>query len=360
MKKKSSGKILHAVDLCSGIGGFREGARISGVGNWNFTRFSEIDSYAIKSYLAAFDADATENLGDIQELVERPEPDADNVETCPPAEIERLQAEVGPCDVLFAGFPCQPHSLMGNRMGVEDHRGDLFFDIAQVIKSTNPSLFILENVRAIKSVNEGQLYTDMVQVLEKELKYNLRIWVLDAKNYGVPQTRRRMFFVGSRGPLPVDPPPSIPLEGCRYPTTWHLLEKDVGDRYYLSERILVTILKDEHKGYYRKAEINKMIARPLTKTMHKMHRASQDNYYNDAYIHGTYDPESKTVIPDESRSGKIRRITPREAFRIQGFSEDFIDRVLGTGISDTRGYMLAGNAVPPQMVAAILKHAVQG
>jgi DNA (cytosine-5)-methyltransferase 1 len=126
----------------------------------------------------------------------------------------------------------------------------------------------------------------------------------------------------------------------------------------LSAKILETILKDQHKGYRRPALINRLTARPLTRTMHKMHRASQDNYYSDSFIQGTYDAVTDAVTMASIESDRIRRITPREALRIQGFTETAIDAALTTGVSDTQLYMQAGNAVPPPLVEAVLGHLI--
>ena len=103
-----------------------------------------------------------------------------------------------------------------------------------------------------------------------------------------------------------------------------------------------------------KSEINQFIARPLCKTMHKMHRASQDNYYSDAFVNGSWSEEEGLIVEANVGGDRIRRITPREALRIQSFQEPLIERLLSTGLSDTRLYMAAGNAVPPKLVAAVL------
>ena len=89
--------------------------------------------------------------------------------------------------------------------------------------------------------------------------------------------------------------------------------------------------------------------------MHKMHRASQDNYYSDSFIHGNWDKKKQQVIETADGKNRIRRITPYEALKIQGFPENLISKALKSGLSDTRLYMAAGNAVPPPLVAAVLK-----
>jgi len=237
-----------------------------------------------------------------------------------------------------------------------DERGSLFLDIAEVLRAMRPKRFVLENVRAIKSVNGGQFYTHVLDVLQHDLGYNVRSWELNAADYGIPQVRRRLFIVGCDGALPDTPPPTVPFSRRTYASTWHLLERSVDSKYYLSTRLLRTIMKHQHKGYKRKADINRLVARPLTRTMHKMHRASQDNYFSEDFIHGTYDEVLRVVHPARIPNPRIRRITPREALRIQSFSEKQIDRALETGVSDTQLYMQAGNAAPPFLVRAVVAH----
>ena len=90
--------------------------------------------------------------------------------------------------------------------------------------------------------------------------------------------------------------------------------------------------------------------------MHKMHRASQDNYYSDDFINGEYDKASKSVKHSNHNKDNIRRITPAEALLLQGFGRSFVNKALKSGLSDTRLYMLAGNAVPVNVVEAVTKH----
>ena len=354
---------MRAFDLCSGIGGFRIGTEMSRIGgSVSWVAHSDMDPYANKGYSSIFDTAGELALGDIQHHTRL----ADELASEGPLALRderasRIDHILPGFDILFAGFPCQPHSLMGNRKGANDSRGNLFYDIAEIISVKKPGYFILENVKAIMSVNDGLFYREIIDTLEKKLNYQLRVWSLNAQDYGVPQVRRRVFFVGSKGnDLPDGPPPVVDLPGSEYPTAWHLLERGVDEKYFLSDNILKTILKNEHKGYKRKAEINRLIARPLCKTMHKMHRASQDNYYSEDFIQGRYYENTLTVELLPLSHPKIRKITPREAFRIQSFPERHIDKLLEGNISDTRLYMLAGNAVPPKLVRSILDHIFAG
>ena len=333
-------------DLFAGVGGFRHGVAMARP-DAEFVGWCENDPYAATAYEAVWRPAGERYLSDVWTAT-RSAPSADT--------DARIRDLVPAHDLLVAGFPCQPHSLMGNRRGLDDARGTLFDDIAAVARVMEPGTIIIENVRALRSVNGGQLFRQMLTVLGQDLGYNVRTWVLDAAHYGIPQVRRRLFVVASRSELPELPPPKVLPAARRWRSVHHLLEREVDARYYLSERILATILKNEHKGYKRPALINRLDARPLCKTMHKLHRASQDNYFSDDFVAGRYDEESGTVSMAPMALGGIRRPTPREAFRIQGFPEEMIERLLAAGLSDTRLYMLAGNAAPPPLVAAVVRH----
>ena len=126
-----------------------------------------------------------------------------------------------------------------------------------------------------------------------------------------------------------------------------ILEKDVDKKYFLSEKIKKTILSSGTGGWKSNPEINKDPARPLTYTMHKMHRASQDNYYDMNYL-------------ANGSKNKIRRITPYEALLIQGFKKNIAKKILNVGLSDTHIYKLAGNAVTTTTAKSVLAHLLSG
>ena len=122
--------------------------------------------------------------------------------------------------------------------------------------------------------------------------------------------------------------------------------KNVDEKYILSKKILKTILKDGTGGYYSKSEIDLEIARPLTRTMVKMHRAHQDNYYSNKFIN------------NEKKLKWIRKLTPLEALKLQGFPSRFYKNANANSISDTQLYMQAGNSVTVNVVEAILNHLI--
>jgi DNA (cytosine-5)-methyltransferase 1 len=130
-------------------------------------------------------------------------------------------------------------------------------------------------------------------------------------------------------------------------------------KYYLSEKIKPTILSNGSAGFKSKSEIDQVIARPLTATMHKMHRACQDNYFSDMYIlsNGT-DRPSERMTKAELAGLPIRRLTPKEAFLLQGFPNDFADRASTAAVADGALYKQAGNAVSVNTIYAVLYYLI--
>jgi DNA (cytosine-5)-methyltransferase 1 len=350
--------IIKHTDLFAGIGGFRHGLEMLFGKRLKSVALCEHDVNAVRSYQAAFNTSGEEIINDLLDVSVPSTPISSYFKNKRKRNdvIKKINDHFPPCDLLTAGFPCQPHSLMGNRKGSSDSRGALIYEMIKLIDALKPKFIILENVRAFASVNQGKLFNELIYLLNSKCGYNIKTFILNAADFGVPQVRRRLFICGNLE-REISPDFKSLGEVGEYDTAWHALEKNVEEKYYLSDRIKATILKNQHKGYSRPAEINRIIARPLTRTMHKMHRASQDNYYSDDFIMGNYDPITKQIIKSKLHSAeRIRRITPKEAFRIQSFSSDYINRVITTSLSDTQLYMQAGNAVPPLLVKNIAAH----
>ena len=335
---------MKGFDLFSGIGGFHEGAKNLLLKDFKAIGFCDFDEKSRIAYRSAFkDKDILEfnDVNDITgELV------STNLSNKKKIKIDKMLPDF---DILFAGFPCQPFSTMGKGQGFADDRGVLFFNIEMILKAKKPKYFILENVRGLINIQNGEAMKYIMKSLEK-IGYQSTYWLLNAADYGVPQTRRRVFIVGELGGKntninPIKPPPKIPISRRRIRSIKDLLSKNVDDKYYLSEKIKKTILSDGTGGYKYKSQINMDPARPLTYTMHKMHRASQDNYYSDKYING-------------GSKNRIRIITPYEAFLIQGFKKNTSKKIINSGLSDTQLYKLAGNAVSPIVVREVMRHLV--
>lgn len=294
-------------------------------------------------------------------------------------------------DLFVGGSPCQSFSLVGKQRGLDDTRGTLFYEYARLIDEIKPKVFIYENVRAVLSHDNGNTWKKMQEVFD-ELGYKIYPDVMNAKNYGIPQNRERIFVVGFREDIApkdgfsfplaiplkrtmkeflIDNAPGgyfLPKKGVEFVTSeknltkkftqidgeiqlcqkknqqfnWHgdfvfqsesdAEANDIEDleKYYLSEKVKKYVLAPGTKNFYSKPEIDLDIARPLLTTMHKMHRAGVDNYV--------------------TTQGRLRKLTPRECLRLMGFSDNF--KIV---VSDTAMYQQAGNSIVVDVLIALLK-----
>ena len=295
---------MRVLSLFSGIGGLDSGFINAG---YEIIWANDFDKYAVETYRANFDNEIV--LGDINEI---------ELKTLPEFEV------------LIGGFPCQPFSMMGSELGFDDTRGTLFFRIAEIIQyridqGKKPKVVVLENVRHLKTHDKGNTFKAIKRVLEQELGYKVFDSVLNSADYGVPQTRNRTYIVCfANEKAQFSFPSPVPLKT----TLQDLLESDVEDRFFLSEKILPTILSDGTGGYKAKSEIDLQIARPLCATMGKMHRACQDNYV--------------------TQNGRVRKLTPRECARLQGFKDSFV-----IPVSNGQAYKQFGNAVTVNVSQAV-------
>ena len=200
---------IEALDLFAGIGGFHAALSSLNV-NAAVTGVVEHDKYARKTYEAIFPGAAFAEEFDIRTYTRsRDEYDLEGQLPKRASRQKRIRNLLPEVDLVMGGLPCQPHSLMGNRRGATDDRGSLYFDAIEIIRSLRPKNVVLENVRALRSVNGGWLFDTVISILRDELRYNVDAWTLDAQYYGVPQVRRRIFIVASQGPLQPCPPPSV-------------------------------------------------------------------------------------------------------------------------------------------------------
>ncbi len=341
------------LELFSGIGGFRQALNLIekdfGI-KQECVGFSEIDKYAVRTYESAFDTDLELKMGDIVEFVK----DENRIKGIPEF------------DLLTAGFPCQPFSMMGSQKGFDDQRGTMFFQIMRILEAKKPRYVLLENVRNLKTHDKGRTFKKMVEGLQECGYKTIVSDVFNTSEFGIPQTRNRVYIFATTEDLPnlffskdnvkkefdrIDVPTSIE----RFESTHEVLDRNVDRKYYLSERIKPTILADGSANFKSHSDINQTIARPLTATMTKMHRACQDNYYSTGYIESENpDDYLKTVFTKEELcKQEIRKLTPKEALLLQGFGKDYYERIIGNGVSDAQLYRQAGNAVSVNTVYAI-------
>lgn len=352
-------KTLRHLELFAGIGGFRKAIDLYCKDNKiksECVGFSEIDKYAIATYKANYCTKNEIELGDI------------DVFTSKKLNIEALPD----FDLLSGGFPCQSFSMMGKKEGFEDVRGNLFYSIIEILKIKKPKYVLLENVRNLKTHDNGRTFKEIIRSLEEDAGYFVSSDIFNTSDYGLPQTRRRIFIFAVRNDVQKNFMNVIldnktvlektsSLNGStslkKYKNVLdNLLEKEVEEKYYLSERLKPTILSNGTKGFKSNSQINQLIARPLTATMVKMHRACQDNYYSDEFLTNENPIEylnNKFPKEDEARH-RIRKLTPLEALRLQGFDDDFCFNAQSAGISNHQLYKQAGNAVSVNTVYSIL------
>lgn len=317
------------IDLFAGIGGFRLAFQNLG-GKCVFT--SEWDKYSKKTYQA--------NFGEI-----------------PFGDITKPETKnyiPDNFDVLCAGFPCQAFSIAGKRGGFEDTRGTLFFDVAEIIKKKQPKAIFLENVKGLRNHDKGKTLATILNVLREDLNYYVpEPQILNAKEFGVPQNRERIFIVGFRKDLGISE--------FKYPEP---TDKD---------KVLDDILESEEvsvKYYLSTTYLN-------TLKNHKARHASKGNGFgyeiipNDgtanAVVCGGMGRERNLILDDKltnfipvtkisgevNREG-VRKMTPREWARLQGFPDDF--KIV---VSDAQAYKQFGNSVAVPAIQATAEKIIQ-
>ena len=309
------------IDLFCGIGGFRLSFQTLG-GKCVFS--SDIDYHAKRTYEYNFGEVPFDNIMNVDEK------------------------EVPDHDILLAGFPCQAFSIAGRRAGFEDTRGILFFEVARIIKEKKPKVVILENVKGLISHNKGKTFKTIVKTLRKELGYYVpEPQVLNAKNYGLAQNRERVFIVGFHE--------STGIKDFEYPKPSNekvsfgdVKEEDVvPSKYYLSTSYLQSL--KEHRARHEK------------KGNGFGYQIIQDDQIANAVVVGGMGRERNLVLdyritdftPTTNIKGEvnregIRKMTPREWARLQGFPDRF-----QIAVSDAQAYKQFGNSVAINAVQAV-------
>lgn len=333
----------------------------------------DIDKHVKESYLANYNIDEKDWHDDITKF-----------------SAKKYKYKV---DLLIGGSPCQSFSMVGERGGLEDARGTLFYDFARVVDESKPKVFIFENVKGLLSHDKGATWMTMQAIFES-LGYKIYSKVLNSRDYGIPQTRNRIYVIGFRDkktkfsfPDPivlessmkdyledfVDSQFFLKEKGVKFVTSvknqkksytqingnvalcqkanqqfnWHgdfIFEKakkklsfdehlfeinEVEEKYYLSKKVSDYVLSSGTKNYKTRTETDLDVARPLLQSMHKMHRAGVDNYV--------------------THTGRIRKLTPRECLRLMGFRDDF--KIV---VSNTQLYRQAGNSIVVDVLIALM------
>ena len=314
------------IDLFAGIGGFRIAMQNLG-GKCVFS--SEWDSQASKTYET--------NYGEI------PFGDITKEET--------KQFIPDNFDILCAGFPCQAFSLAGKRRGFEETRGTLFFDVAEILRRKRPKAFFLENVKGLVCHDKGKTLEVILNTLRDLGYYVPAPQILNAMHYGVPQHRERIYIVGFRNDLKIDefdyPKPT--WEGIKVSFSDVKEKEVVSSKYYLSTQYLKTLIahKERHankgNGFgYEIINDNQCANAIVVGGMGRERNLVIDNRLTD------FTP--KTNIKGEVNREGIRRMTPREWARLQGFPDSF--RI---PVADASAYKQFGNSVAVPAIQATAK-----
>ena len=348
---------MNHVELFAGVGGFRRAMDLI-THDLDFpiqtVAYSEIDSKASITYNANYDTANELAMGDIVVFVND----------------QRAMRNLARYELLSGGFPCQTFSMMGSQVGFEEERGQMFFRIMDMINSRHPRYVLLENVKNLMKHDSG----NTIAVIRAELEnagYIVKMDIFNSNDFGLPQKRNRAIIFARRRHLGNfefsadrvrEAFAGIDRGRCSlnfFDSTLDVLDRQVDAKYYLSEKIKPTILSNGSAGFKSKSEIDQVVARPLTATMHKMHRACQDNYFSDLYIqsNGANRP-SEGMTKEELARISIRKLTPKEAFMLQGFPDDFADKARLAQVADGAMYKQAGNAVSVNTIYAVLYYLI--
>lgn len=342
-----SNRTYNAISLFSGGGGLDLGAEAAGF----TTRFCIDNDKASCETL-----EANRNLprgGGMRFLAKANIFYRDIAHVAPKEILDGANIKPSELDLLHGGPPCQAFSIFGRRKGMEDPRGKLLLDFVKIVHDLQPKLFLLENVPGLKTIGGGQIYANLVNMLEKETnggKYNVRPFMLNVRNYGVPQNRERMIIIGSRiGGELTEPPqthgPRSSLPAC------------------IGSVVPYNTVGDALKGLplINSGKVPNHVGRNHSKNV-------QSRYFSLA--HGERDPKTRInkldprkpsftiIVGSEHGGGKghvhpyePREVTPRESARIQTFPDNW--EFIGSKRNVIRQ---VGNAVPPIFAAQLCVH----
>lgn len=297
--------MIKVIDLFAGIGGIRLGFE-QAFGGLECVFTSEIDKYAIQTYQANFNNEIV--YGDITKISTR---------------------EIPYHDVLLAGFPCQPFSQAGLKKGFEDTRGTLFFDIERILLDKKPKAFLLENVKQLKGHDGGRTLKVILEHLNTA-GYETHVQVLRARDFGVPQNRERIYIVGFlehglnfQFPQPLQTKTRV----------GDILEKEVDAKFTISDKLW--------EGHQRRKHENKLKGKGFGFGL-----VDESSAYTNTISARYYKDGSEILIAQKNQNP--RKLTPREAARLQGFPEYY-----QLVVSDAQSYKQFGNSVSVPVIKAI-------
>lgn len=252
-------------------------------------------------------------------------------------------------DLFVGGSPCQSFSIIGKRGGLDDARGTLFYDYARLIKEIKPKVFIYENVPGMLSHDKGNTFNIISDVFDR-LGYKWRMKKLNSKDFGIPQNRNRLFFVGFRDDLNITNF-SFPIKQTLDTNLFDYLDDEVESKYYHSEKGFKWVTNP--KNLKKRVSINSKIARTQAANQ-------QFNWCGDMIFRALDEVpwainDKKIYIGDFNKvTGVVRKLTPRECLRLMGFDDNF--KIV---VSDTQMYRQAGNSIVVNVLEAIVEEIIK-
>lgn len=294
-----------AIDLFAGIGGIRIGFQEIFKDKIDFVFSSEIDKYAQQTYNANFDEIP---YGDITQIDEK---------------------NIPKHDIILAGFPCQAFSIAGKRKGFEDTRGTLFFDVARIAKYHKPKIIFLENVKGFKSHDKGKTFETVKNTLE-DMNYKVFTQILNARDFGLSQNRERIYIIAF---LDNSIEFEFPNKLNKSTKLGDILDENIDEKYTISDKLWA--------GHQRRK---------------KEHKAKGNGFgyclfnHNSEYtstISARYYKDGSEILVEQNNKNP-RKLTPREASRLQGFPKYF--KIV---VSDTQAYKQFGNSVAVPVIKSL-------
>ena len=351
---------MKLLSLFSGIGAFEKALTNIGI-NIELVGFSEIDKYAIKSYCAIHNVDESLNLGDITKI-----------------DIDKLPKDI---DLITHGSPCQSFSIAGKQAGGDKDSGtrsSLMWNTVDIVEKVKPKYVIWENVKNILSKKHRHNFDNYIKIME-QLGYDNYYKVLNAKDYGIPQNRERIYTVSIRR--------DVNQYTFKFPQKEKLkiklidiLESEVDKKYFISQKEIKNLILEENhhfSGRVMKGQIcfDNFFTNIQPKSYILIKEATKKGYkeaYNGDCINLSYSM-SKTrrgrvgkgisqtlqcnnLIGVVQKGLTIRKLTPLEFWRLMGFTDKDFYKAKNQGISDTQLYKQAGNSIVVNVLEKIFRN----
>lgn len=320
---RSISRCISLATTFSGIGAVETACKVLGLNN-KIVFAGDIDDFCKETYFANYNITESQWHRDVRVF-----------------EASKFKNKV---DLFVGGSPCQSFSIMGKRKGLEEARGTLFYDYARIIHECNPKVFIYENVTGMLNHDKGRTWKIISDIFD-ELNYIWTYWVLNAKDFGLPQNRRRIFVIGFRSDLKpffdkLEEPKPFELKT----SVEDLLEHDVPNKYYLPI-----------KGFIRVTSPNESKHVALNHSISRCQVACQQyNWFGDM----RFETEFPQRIAEDDRifkgeyNGEIgvtRTLTPRECLRLMGYPDSF--KIV---VNDTQAYRQSGNSIAINVISNVV------